>query len=148
MINWTLKTFKLKDLKDNPKNPRKLTEKQYLQLQESIDKFGLIDKPICTQEGLMIGGHQRKKVLKKAGLEEVECYVPDTPLTEKQIEELSIRLNKATGEWDFEMLANEFEILDLNEWGFEAKDFDILEVDEKEPIEKKEKTCANCGYKL
>jgi ParB-like chromosome segregation protein Spo0J len=149
MINWTLKTFSIKDLKDNPKNPRKLSDKQYQQLKESLDKFGLIDKPICTKDGLLIGGHQRKQVLKKSGVKEVECYVPDRELEEKEIEELMLRLNRVHGDFDYDMLANEFMISDLVEWGFEAKEFDIAEpIDSEDPIEKKCKTCPNCGHEL
>lgn len=155
MIKWTLKNFKIKDLKDNPKNPRKLSETQYDQLKKSLDKFGLIDKPICTQAGLLIGGHQRKNVLKKSGVKEIECYVPDRELDEKEIDELMLRLNRSGGAFDYDMLANEFMISDLVEWGFEAKEFEIDHVvDENEMIkneeivEKNTKTCPHCGNEI
>lgn len=129
-IEWSLKKFKIKDLKDYNKNPRKLSKEQFEHIKSSIDKFGLIDKPIVTEEGLLIGGHQRKKVLEKLGVKEVECYVPSTPLSEKNIEELNIRLNKNTGDWDFDILTTQWEKDDLLKWGFEESDFpEIEEID-------------------
>lgn len=149
--NWTLHTFRLSKLKDYHKNPRKLTKEQFAQLDKSLKKFGLIDKPICTMDGLIIGGHQRKKVLQAQGVQEVECYVPDRDLTEKEIEELCLRLNKNVGEWDYDLLADTFEVEDLIEWGFSEKD--LLGSEEKPDAEIKnagdeeEKvTCPSCGH--
>jgi ParB-like chromosome segregation protein Spo0J len=107
-IEWSLKKFKVKDLQEYAKNPRSLSRGQADQLKESISKFGLIDKPVCTQDGLIIGGHARKKILEKLGIKEVDCYVPNKELDEREIEELNIRLNKNGGEFDFDILANHF----------------------------------------
>jgi len=150
--NWTLKTFAIKDLKDYHKNPRKLTKEQYQSLKQSLTKFGLIDKPICTQDGMLIGGHQRKNILKGEGIKEVECYVPDRELTPKEIEELNIRHNKNTGEWDYDMLANEFDSLELVEWGFDAgelmggddEDANDALGEEQDKCDK----CETCGQKI
>ena len=134
-INWKLRTFKLKDLKEYEKNPRQLNEKQAAQLKTSLEKFGLIDRPVATTDGRLIGGHQRKRMLSEMGIAEVECYVPDVDLSEKEIEELNIRLNKNTGEWDFDVLANEWEYDDLIVWGFEPEEltgFEAEEVPEEE----------------
>ena len=106
-INWTLQTFNLDELTDYYKNPRSLTEKEFKQLKTSLDKFGMIDKPIVNLDAgnTIIGGHQRKHVLEAEGVKEVECWVPDRLLTEREVEELNIRLNKNTGSWDFDTLA-------------------------------------------
>lgn len=122
MINWHLETRKIKDLKDHPKNPRRLSKHDAEHLEKSIEKFGLIDKPIITKDGQIIGGHQRKRILKKLALKEVECWVPDKDLNEKEIEELNIRLNRNTGEWDFDILANEWDQEELLDWGFSAEE--------------------------
>ena len=121
-MQWTLETRKIKDLKDYEKNPRRLTKDQEAHLKKSIDRFGLIDKPIITRDGTLIGGHQRKNILKKLGLKEVECWVPDKDLDEKEIQELNIRLNKNSGEFSFYSLANNFDVPDLLEWGFDLKE--------------------------
>jgi DNA modification methylase len=118
MINWHLEKRKLKDLKDHAKNPRQLSENDAAHLTVSLDKFGLIDKPIINTDGTIIGGHQRKKILKKLQVKEVECWVPDRHLEEKEVDELNIRLNKNTGDWDWDILANEWEIKELLDWGF------------------------------
>lgn len=136
MIKWHLETHKLKDLKPHPKNPRKLSKHDAEHLQKSLDKFGLIDKPIITAQGIIIGGHQRVALLKKSKTKEVECWVPDQALSEQDIDELNIRLNRAQGEWDFDLLANQWEADSLLEWGFLPDDLlgavDVEGIDEKE----------------
>jgi DNA modification methylase len=126
-INWTLQTFRLDELTDFYKNPRSLSEKEFKQLKTSLDKFGMIDKPIVNLDSAntIIGGHQRKHVLEASGVKECECWIPDRELSEKEVEELNIRLNKNTGSWDFDCLANEFELDDLLEWGFDKGELDL-----------------------
>lgn len=157
MISWSLKTFKISDLKDYYKNPRILTQHQHEHLKASLVTFGMIDKPVVTPAGLIIGGHQRIRVLKEMGLKEIECYVPDRNLTEKEIEELNIRLNRNTGEWDFETLANKWDIEDLQSWGFTEEELGITKVmtgdlgegaDEALDKAKKKKRCPNCGHEF
>jgi len=126
-INWTLQTFRLDELTDYYKNPRSLSEKEFKQLKTSLDKFGMIDKPIVNLDAgnTIIGGHQRKHVLEASGVKECECWIPDRELTEREVEELNIRLNKNTGSFDFDILANEFELDDLLDWGFDKQELDL-----------------------
>ena len=126
-ITWQLKTYKLADLTDYFKNPRHITETEFKQLKKSLDTFGLIDKPIINADAAntIIGGHQRKHVLEANGETECECWVPDRELTEREVEELNIRLNKNTGQWDFDVLANEFQLDDLLDCGFSEKELGI-----------------------
>ena len=147
MIAWKLETRKISSLKPHPSNPRRLTKEQHAQLKTSLDKFGLIDKPICTVEGLILGGHQRIRILKDDGIKEVECWTPDREMTQQEVDELLIRLNKNTGEFNFDVLGNEFDVVNLLDWGFTADDLD-LDPSEDEPKDKKEKTCPNCGEKI
>lgn len=138
MIKWHLENRKLKDLKDHPKNPRQISHEDIAHLTTSIDKFGLIDKPIINIDGQIIGGHQRKKILKKLAIKELECWVPDRELSEKEVEELNIRLNKNTGEFDFDILANQWEVSDLLDWGFTLEEFDLGDVETIESEEESE----------
>lgn len=126
-MRWALEKRKLSELKAYQKNPRRLSKDQYEHLKKSIDKFGLIDKPIVTKDNILIGGHQRVKVLAKDNVNEVECWIAQDELTPKDIEELNIRLNKNTGDWDYDILANQWEVKDLLDWGFteEELQFDI-----------------------
>lgn len=141
MIKWKLEARKFSDLKKYTKNPRKLTKEQYKNLKISIDKFGLIDKPIVNLDGTIIGGHQRIEVMQKDGNPFIDCWIPSQKLTQKQIEELNVRLNKNTGEWDWDILANEYEVPELLEWGFNAddlfahSDIDEVESDTDEDVE-------------
>jgi ParB-like chromosome segregation protein Spo0J len=90
LITWHLEKRKIKDLKDYSKNPRKLTVEQADHLKTSLEKFGIIDKPFVNLDNILIGGHQRVKILKKMGHKEIEVYVPDRNLDDKEIEELNI----------------------------------------------------------
>jgi DNA modification methylase len=139
MIKWKLESRKFKELKKYTKNPRRLTKDQYKNLKISIDKFGLIDKPIINLDGTIIGGHQRIEVMQKDGNPFIECWVPNEQLNPKQIEELNIRLNKNTGEFDWDILANEYEVTDLLEWGFNAEEmFANQDIEDIEPEEESE----------
>jgi ParB-like chromosome segregation protein Spo0J len=153
MINWKLERKSIKDLQKFQKNPRTLSKDQFRQLKTSLDKFGLIDKPIINLDNTIIGGHQRLEVLKKSGAKDVECWVPDKGLSSHDIEELNVRLNKNVGDWDFDVLANEFEITDLLEWGFDPEELmgacaEEIEAEEKEDSKKKKQECPNCGFEF
>ena len=148
MIKWKLETKYVKELKPHPKNPRKLTKTQYQHLKASIDNFGLIDKPIVNLNNQIIGGHQRIQLLKKEKQMTVECWIPDIELSDEQVEQLMIRLNQNTGSFDYDILANQFEVADLIDWGFTPLDFqgyDELEGEKSDP-KKKQKECPACGH--
>jgi len=97
-------------------NPRQINTKQYKDLKESIKKFDLVDPIIINKDMTVIGGHQRLKVCKDLKHTEIDCVVLD--LTKEEERELNIRLNKSGGEFDLDILANEFEIEELKDWGF------------------------------
>jgi len=125
-MKWNLKKVKVSDLKENPNNPRKLTEKGLKDLEKSITKFGIAEPLVCNTDLMICGGHGRKKILERLNIAEVDCYLPGKKLTQKQFDELGIRLNKnIAGEFDFDILANEFEVEELIEWGFEEKELDL-----------------------
>lgn len=118
MINWTLELISIKKLINNPKNPRYISKDQMAHLEALVEKYGLIDRPIVNTDMTVIGGHQRIKVLKKMKVKEVQCWVPDHALTQEEVDHLCIGLNLNQGQWDFDILANQFELNDLLSWGF------------------------------
>ena len=127
---------KIIDLIDAEYNPRQLTEKQYEDLEQSIDKFGFVDPIIVNKnkdrKNVVIGGHQRIKIAKRMGINKVPCVELDLSLDQEK--ELNIRLNKNTGEWDWDELANHFEVKDLIDWGFDEKTFnDYLDIPDHKP---------------
>lgn len=150
-ITWRLETRKVKELRDYYKNPRQLSESQAEHLRTSIDRFGLIDRPCINQNGTIIGGHQRLAVLNLFPDQEIEVWVPDRLLDNAEVEELNIRLNKNTGDWDYDILANEWEVMDLIRYGFTQEELGLggemgggKEKEEEEECE----TCPMCNQKI
>jgi len=111
------------DLIPAPYNPRQSTAKQEKHLKESLEKFGLVEPIIFNkQTGYIVGGHFRVRELKKLGIKEIECVIVD--LNEDDEKELNIRLNANTGSWDWDTLANDWDVVDLEAWGLEIPQFD------------------------
>jgi len=122
------------DLIPAPYNPRQSTAKQEKHLKESLEKFGLVEPIIFNkQTGYIVGGHFRVRELKKLGIKEVECVIVD--LNEADEKELNIRLNANTGSWDWDTLANDWEVVDLEAWGLDIPQYDTVE---EEVIEEEE----------
>lgn len=118
-------------------NPRQLTQDQFKNLKDSITRFGIVDPIIINNNpdrtNIVIGGHQRIKIAEKIGINEIPCV--ELNLTLDKERELNVRLNKNTGEWDWDILANQFDLEDLQEWGFDEDElvgFDFG--DEKEGL--------------
>lgn len=127
-ITWTTERRKLRDLQPWPRNPRQIKTDQAKRLAESFDQFGQVETIAIGPDNGIYNGHQRLNVLmqKYGGDYEVECRVSSRSLTEKEREKLTVFLHKGTaGEWDFDTLANEFELDELLEWGFDPKDLDL-----------------------
>jgi hypothetical protein len=154
MIEWKLQTIPIKDLKPHPKNPRQINKEQLQHLTNLIAKFGLIDKPIINLDMTIIGGHQRVKILKKMKTKEVECWVPNQQLSQEDIDHLCIGLNLNRGEFDYDILANEWNVLDLLKYGFMedqllgSNQADILGDASEEDEEQSNKKCEMCGQKI
>lgn len=124
-MDWKHTIRKINELKPQEENPRKITKKQKEQLEKSISTFGIAE-PICiTKDGKIIGGHQRYNLLKSKKFKEVHCWECQEDLTDAQIKELTIRLNKNHAEWDFDILANFYDMEDLLDWGFDLDDFEL-----------------------
>ena len=117
---------KISDLIPAPYNPRQSTAKQEKHLKESLQKFGLVEPIIFNkQTGYIVGGHFRVRELKKLGITEIECVIVD--LNEADEKELNIRLNANTGSWDWDTLANDWDVVDLEAWGLDIPQFDTVE---------------------
>jgi len=126
LISWKTETRQVSSLKDYDKNPRRITEKGLSDLKSSMEKLGYIDPIAINLDGTIIGGHARKKTLKSLKLKEVDVRVPDRLLTDEEVQEAIVRLNKnIAGEWDFDKLANNFNTEDLLEWGFTPEELSI-----------------------
>ncbi len=115
-------------------NPRELTKDQYKQLKDSLQRFGIVDPIIVNnnqdRKNIVIGGHQRIKVAADIGMTELPCVELD--LTIEKEKELNVRLNKNTGQWDYDMLANHFDLEELIDWGFAEEE---LAIPDPDPLE-------------
>lgn len=117
-IVWQNKVLKISDLKPAEYNPRKLTADQKQQIKNSLDKFSLAEPIVVNSDMTVIGGHQRIKILKESGVKEIEARVPSELLPKDLEKELNIRLNKNSGEFDFDILKDNFEDNVLLDFGF------------------------------
>src|SRR3990172_847743 len=127
-IYWTNERRRLADLQPWPRNPRQIKTDQAKRLVESFDQFGQVETIAIGPDDEIYNGHQRLFVLtEQYGNDyEVDVRVASRQLSEKEREKLTVFLHKgAAGEWDFDVLANEFELDDLLEWGFDKNELDI-----------------------
>jgi len=128
-LTWHNEKRKIGELVPYVSNPRQITEKQAKDLKASLERFGVADPIIINTDNTIIGGHQRKKILESLmGIDpdyEIDVRVPDRELSIDESRELNIRLNKNSGEWDFDILADCFDLDDLLEWGFEKSELDL-----------------------
>jgi hypothetical protein len=110
---------KISEVKGNPKNPRLIKDDKFRKLVKSIQEFPqmLELRPIVVDENnIVLGGNMRLKACKEAGLKEV-FIVKAEGLTELQKDEFIVKDNVGFGEWDWDMLANEWDSELLNDWG-------------------------------
>jgi hypothetical protein len=114
-------------------NPRQLTKDQYKGLRDSIERFGLVDPIIVNKhkdrKNIVVGGHQRIRIAQDLGFKKIPCV--EVELDADREKELNIRLNKNVGEWDYDALANNFDVGELTEWGFTDDELQFY-VDEDE----------------
>jgi ParB-like chromosome segregation protein Spo0J len=119
-----MKTEKVKisEVKMNPNNPRVIKDDKFSKLVRSIQEFPkmLEIRPIVVNSDMIVlGGNMRLKACKEAGLKEVPIILADN-LTEDEQKQFIIKDNVGFGEWDWDMLANEWEPELLEDWGLEV----------------------------
>lgn len=129
-----IKTVKISEVKANPNNPRLIKDDKFKKLVQSIkDLPQMLDiRPIVVNKDMIVlGGNMRLKACKEAGLKEIPIIVADN-LTEEQEREFLIKDNTSGGEWDWEMIANEWDLEQLDAWGLDVPSFETDEVLEAE----------------
>jgi ParB-like chromosome segregation protein Spo0J len=122
------KYMKLKDIKPNPNNPRVLRDDKFQKLKQSITEFPkmLSLRPMVIDENnVVLGGNMRLRALQELGFTDVEeAWVKrSSDLTEEEKKRFIIADNVAFGEWDWDTLANDWEVVDLEAWGLEIPQF-------------------------
>lgn len=126
--NLKIEYVSLTSLRHPEKNPRVWSAEATEQLKESIIAHGIVDPLIVNsapgREGILIGGNFRAMVLKELGYDSVPVVYVNIPGLEKE-QELILRLNKNTGDWDYNLLA-EFDESFLSDIGFSSEDLDDI----------------------
>jgi hypothetical protein len=116
----------IKDIKSNPNNPRIIKDDKFKKLVQSIIDFPrmLEIRPIVVNDEMVVlGGNMRLKACKEAGLKEIPV-IKASDLTPEQQREFIIKENVGFGEWDWAMLANEWDYKELDDWGLTLPNFD------------------------
>lgn len=130
--------MKLSQIKLNPNNPRVIKDEKFAKLVKSITEFPkmMALRPIViNNDNVVLGGNMRLKALKEIGYKEIpdEWVKRADDLTEDEARRFIIADNVGFGEHDWEMLANEWDVEELGEWGLDIPNFDIEnKTDEKE----------------
>lgn len=146
------KKVNIKEIKENPNNPRYVVDSKFKKLVKSIKEFPemLEKRPIVVDENMIVlGGNMRLKACKSAGLFEVYIHQA-MGWTEEQKQEFIIKDNVGFGDWDWDILANEWDVKKLNDWGLNLPEFDTIdtEIDEPENSQNEDEKCPECGRKL
>ena len=118
---------KLSQIKPNENNPRIIKDDKFKKLVKSIQDFPemLELRPIVVNSDMVIlGGNMRYRALKEAGAKDVPIIIAEN-LTEEQQREFLIKDNVSGGEWDWDLLANEWDSEELTEWGLDIGGFDV-----------------------
>jgi len=121
-----IERLKISEVKSNPNNPRIIKDDKFKKLVESIKEFPkmLELRPIVVNDDMIVlGGNMRLKACKEAGMKEIPV-IKASELSEEQQREFIIKDNVGFGEWDWEMIANEWDAEQVAEWGVDVPNFE------------------------
>jgi len=150
-LKWIEKKIKIKDLKDCPFNPRSMSKYDFKRLVNDIEQDGYHKRILIDSDNTIIGGHSRKKALIASGrktTDEIEVLQASRNLSTTEFKRLNIRDNLGFGDFDMDLLANNFDVGELLDWGMDESlfqlDLDLKQIDEITNDEEKTK-CPTCG---
>lgn len=154
----TIIELKISDLILDKRNPRKITKDAMEKLCQSLidDPQYLQKRPVLVnhidQQYQVYAGNQRIRAAKKLKWKTIPCIV-DENLSEEILSNRVIKDNKQYGEWDYDMLADLYEVEDLIAAGFKPSELDMAEIediasDKVEETDSKCKMCPHCGLNL
>lgn len=148
MAEVTHKEFvaKIDDLTLSEENPRKISRKAYDELKKSLIEFPEMKqiRPIVVDENMQVlAGHQRVRVLQELEYKDV-LVLQVFGLTDKQKREFMIKDNVSSGKWDEDIIANLWDLEELESFGVPA--FKLPGSGENQEYKNHEVTCPNCGH--
>jgi ParB-like chromosome segregation protein Spo0J len=142
------KVVSIKEVNETPSNPRFIKDAKFKKLVKSIKEDGwMMDiRPIVVDETMtVLGGNMRLKACKAAGMFEIPIDI-QKGLTQEQKRRFIIKDNSGFGEWDWDILANEWDVKELTDWGVDLPVFDLPINDEpKEVTDEPKDFCELCG---
>lgn len=130
----------LSEIKENPDNPRFIKNEKFEKLVESLRQFPKMMelRPIVVDDDMMaLGGNMRRRALEALGYVDIpDSWVKKAEdLTQEERDRFIITDNIGYGEWDMDILANQWEIEDLNEWGLDIPNLDEFKATKDIPDE-------------
>jgi ParB-like chromosome segregation protein Spo0J len=129
MIIQKIRVSEINPAKYNPRKDLKPGDPEYEKLKRSMTEFGYVEPIIWNEEtGNIVGGHQRYKILLEAGHTEVECVV--VKLSADKEKALNLALNKVTGDWEIEALADLLHELNEQDFDLSLTGFDAAEIED------------------
>lgn len=147
-IQWSEKTVHLAELSAFEKNPRKITDDQFVKLKASLIRLGQFAPLLVNHELKLAGGHQRLKAMRELGWTECRVSVPCREITDDEYRQAILAHNHHNGVWDMEELANEWDLEELRAVGLHEvmniPPMDKLGEDEQKPG-KSQVCCPDCG---
>ena len=147
--------MKINEIYLNPKNPRTIKDEKYQKLKTNIKEFPKMMKlrPIIIDDkNMIIGGNMRYRVLQDLGYTEIPegWVVKASELTEDEKRRFIITDNLPYGDWDYDILGNDWDLEELKDWGMELGEFETEEGFKEKEIDENietENECPKCGYK-
>lgn len=127
----------IRQIRPNPDNPRVIKDGKFQKLVKSITELPqmLELRPVVVNRDMIVlGGNMRLKACEAAGLTEVPVIFAEN-LTPEQEREFIIKDNSSFGEWDWDLLANEWDVEQLQDWGMDIGGFDLSPNDFDESFE-------------
>jgi DNA modification methylase len=128
-----MKKVAIGELKPNPNNPRIIKDDKFKKLVQSIKdlpEMAEVRPVVVNTDMVVLGGNMRLKAMREAGWKEVPIEVVDWD--EDKQRQFIIKDNVSGGEWDWEMLANEWDADELQEWGLDLPDMQVKELEAEE----------------
>jgi len=119
-----IKKVKVTEVISNPNNPRLIKDDKFRKLVKSIQEFPdmLNVRPLVVNKDMVVlGGNMRLKAIKEAGIKEISIEIVDW--NEDQQKEFIIKDNVGFGEWNWDDLANDWDEIQLTDWGLDIPDF-------------------------
>ena len=142
------KICNIAEIKETLNNPRLIKDNKFKLLVKSIKQspWMLNLRPIVVDETMTIlGGNMRLRACKAVGMFEVPVYIA-TGLTQAEKKEFIIKDNVGFGEWDWDIIANEWDLQELIEWGVDLPVYDLPLDDEDLKNKNNDKeVCELCG---